>query len=140
MRLPTDRRGDTAGFSLIETLVALAIAGLAVTAIAGAFGAGLLGYRASEATATALSLAEGQIAAVSAGNALAPGQSEGMFAGRFHWRLTVAPYEDARKGFGFEQPPSALRLYRISIAVDWREGLRQQQLGLATMRLGRPPP
>ncbi len=111
-----------------------------MTAIADAFGTGLLGHRASEATATALSLAEGQIAAVSAGDDLAPGQSEGVFADRFHWRLTVAPYNDAQKSFGFEQPASALRLYRISIAVDWRDGLRQRQLGLATLRLGRPPP
>jgi general secretion pathway protein I len=140
VRFPPDRCGDSAGFSLIETLVALVVAGLAMAAIADAFGTGLLGHRASEATATALSLAEGQIAAASTGDELAPRQSEGVFADRYHWRLTVAPYDDRQKGFGFEPPASALRLYRIAIAVDWREGLRQRQLGLATLRLGRPPP
>src|SRR6266581_3196569 len=83
-----------AGFSLIEALVALVIAGLALTAIAGVFGTGLLGHQASDEAATALTLAEGKIAAAGAGEMLRPGRSEGIFAGRFRWELTIASYDD----------------------------------------------
>lgn len=132
--------------------MALVIAGLALTAIAGVFGTGLLVHQASDEVATALTLAEGKIAAAGAGEALRPGRSEGVFAGRYSWELTIAPYDDrqdadrqdaSRQGKAAAvgaQPLSALRLYRIAAAVAWREGARQRRLALATLRLGPSPP
>jgi Tfp pilus assembly protein PilV len=137
-----NRPGDSAGFSLIEALIALVITGLALTAIAGVFGNGLIGHRASEEAATALTLAEGKIAMAGASEALRPSRSVGVFAGRFSWALTIAPYDDRqdKTASGFDQPAPALRLYRISAAVAWREGTRQRRLALATLRLGPAPP
>jgi prepilin-type N-terminal cleavage/methylation domain-containing protein len=141
-----------AGFSLIEALVALVIAGLALTAIAGVFGTGFLVHQASDEVATALTLAEGKIAAAEAGEALRPGRSEGIFAGRYSWELMIALYDDRKDadrqdartqgnaGTVGAQPLSALRLYRIAAAVAWHEGARQRRLALATLRLGPPPP
>jgi hypothetical protein len=65
-----------------------------------------------------------------------------VFAGRFHWLLTIALYDDPERqaGAGFLQPEAGLRLYRISVAVEWRDGPRQRQLALATLRLAPPPP
>jgi prepilin-type N-terminal cleavage/methylation domain-containing protein len=145
--VPPSRRkpADTGGFSLIETLVALLIAGLAMAATAEVFGNGLLGHQASEDAATALSIAEGQIAVAAASDPMTPRQSEGMFGGRYHWLLTVTPYDDPQKdtaAAGFTQPATAtgLRLYRIAVAVDWRAGWRQRQVALATLRLRPTPP
>ena len=134
-------RPAAAGFSLIETLVALAIVGMALAAIAQVFGTGLLGHRVSEAAATALTLAESQIATASAAP-LAPRQSEGNFAENFHWRLTVALFDDPQKKLAglSTEPAATLRLYRISVAVDWRDGWRQRQLALSTLRLGPAQP
>ncbi len=131
-----------AGFSLIEALVALVITGLALTAIAGVFSTGLIGHQASEEAATALSLAEGKIAMAGATEALRPSRSEGVFAGRFRWELTIAPYDDRedKAAAGVDPAVSALRLYRIAAAVAWREGPRQRQLALTTLRLGPAPP
>src|SRR5690242_8222143 len=113
--------GASAGFSLIEALVALFITGLALAAIAGVFGAGLAGHQASDGAATALTLAEGKIAAAGSGQALRPGRSEGVFGGRYSWQLTIAPYDDRQDGdrqtktpATGAQPLSALRLYRIA--------------------------
>ena len=138
----------TAGFSLIETLAALVITGLALSAIAGVFGTGLIGHRASEESATALTLAEGKIAVAGAGQALRPGRSEGIFAGRYSWELTIAPYDDRHDAGQQSSAPAsatpaplpALRLYSIAAAVAWREGMRQRRLALSTLRLGPPPP
>lgn len=141
------RPGTIAGFSLIEALVVLFITGLAMAAIAGVFGTGLAAHQASDGAATALTLAEGKIAAAGAGETLRPGRSEGMFAGQFSWELTIAPYDDGRAADQRTkmaatgvQPLSALRLYRIAAAVAWREGTVQRRLALATLRLGPPPP
>lgn len=139
--------GGGGGFSLIEALVALVITGLALTAIAGVFGSGLLGHQASAAAATALTLAEGKIAVAGAAEALRPSRSTGVFAGRFSWELTIAPYDDGqdkdrqdKAAAAAGQPLASPRLYRIAAAVAWREGARQRRLALATLRLGPAPP
>jgi len=134
--------GARAGFTLIEALVALVIAGLALSSIAAVFSGGVLGHRASADAATAMTLAETTIAAAGAGVGLAPGRSAGIFAGRFQWEVTVAPYDDpaAGKDAPLGEKLSALRLYRIAATVGWRDGLRRREIALATLRLGPPPP
>jgi general secretion pathway protein I len=131
-----------AGFSLIEVLVALAISGLALSAIAGVFGDGLVADRTSADATTALTLAEGKIAAAGTVEPLRPSSSNGDFAGRFHWLLRVAPYQDhpADGAADADQPFAAFRLYRIEAAVAWNEGVRQRRLAIATLRLAPAPP
>jgi general secretion pathway protein I len=136
------RQAGAAGFSLIEVLVALAIGGLALSAIAGVIGDGLSGGRASDATASALTVAEGEIAAAGVAEPLRPGSSKGSFAGRFEWLRQVTAYEDRREDARSDgdQPLSRLQLYRIEVTVGWSEGTRRRQLTLATLRLAPVPP
>jgi prepilin-type N-terminal cleavage/methylation domain-containing protein len=138
------QRATPAGFSLIETLVALAITGLALAAIADVFGTGLLGHEVSDAATTALSLAETELATAGSATPLLSGESDGLFAGRFHWRLTITRYDDKpdrnTASAALAAPAGAPVLYRVAVAVDWRDGLRQRQLALSTLRLGPPPP
>jgi prepilin-type N-terminal cleavage/methylation domain-containing protein len=134
--------GPSDGFSLIETLIALVIAGLALGAIADVFGTGLLDHQASDAVATALSLAEGEIATVGSATPLQPGQSDGVFGGHYHWHRTIARFDDAPDrdaSSALATPAAALPLYRVEVAVEWSEGWRQRRLGLSTLRLGAPP-
>ena len=141
MPAPRPSRTGGAGFTLIETLAALAIVGMAAAAIAGVFGSGLLGHQVSDQVATALSLAETQMAAAGITEPLSPQQKEGVFAARFHWRLAVSPYDEPQNGKPpLDQSKGPLRLYRIAIAVDWREGWRQREISLDTLRLGPAPP
>src|SRR5438093_3450538 len=136
---PSRASAGAAGFSLIDALVALVIAGLALAAIAGVLADGLTGHEASAEAATALTLAEGKIAAAGASEPLHPGRSRGVFADRFRWEVTIAPYDDPPDkpaASALAPPPVALRLYRIAAAVTWREGLRRRQVALATLRLG----
>ena len=142
MRFSGPESGDTAGFSLIEVLVALVITGLALAAIAGAFGGGLQGHQVSEQAATALALAEEKIAAAGTVQTLRPGSIGGEFGGRYRWRLTIAPYEDRpdNSASAFDRSSVPLRLYRIEAEVAWRDGLRRRQLTVAALRLGPAPP
>ena len=122
-----------AGFSLVEVLFALAIAGLMLGATAGVFRNGLLGHENASDVAAAIALADEKIETAGVTETLRPGDSTGEF-GRFRWRLSIAPYADT------EAPPPNLRLFRIAIEVKWRDGLRQRQFGLTTLRLAQVPP
>jgi general secretion pathway protein I len=136
------RKPGQAGFSLIEVLVALAIGGLALTAIAGVVGDGIAGDRTSVAATTALTLAEAKIASAGTAEKLRPGTTQGTFAGRFEWLLRITRYEDREPDAAADlgQPASPLQLYRIEAAIQWREGMRQRRLTLATLRLAAGSP
>lgn len=120
-----------AGFSLVEVLLALAIAGLMLGATAGVFRNGILGHANAGDAAMAASLAEQKLAEAGVTAALRPGSSQGTF-GRFRWRVTVTDYADK------DEPPT-LQLYRVAAEVEWEDGLRHRQFGLSTLRLGPPP-
>lgn len=123
-----------AGFTLIEVLVALAIVGLALGAAAMVLRNGIAGHVASADLDTATAVAEERIAAADAGDTLHEGETHGVFADRYAWRLAVAPVKDKT-----QQPPAPFLLYRIEVEVSWREGVRQRRIALDTMRLARTP-
>jgi general secretion pathway protein I len=129
------------GFTLIEVLVALAIAGLALAAVAGVFGIGVLGHETAADANTALMLAEEKLGGAEAVATLRPGRNGGVYAGRFDWQVSVAPYADSDKSAVAPSPPPGaldpvpLRLYRIEASVAWRDGRHRRQLALSTLRL-----
>ncbi len=129
-----DRRA--AGFSLIEVLFALAVVGIALGTAASVFGNGILGYAAARDVDTALALAQGKLAAAGVTAPLQPGVSDGVFAGRFAWRLSVARFDDSAA----PPPPAPFGLYRIDASVAWREGPRRREIALSTLRLVAAPP
>jgi general secretion pathway protein I len=130
-------RGEAraAGFTLIEVLVALAIVGLALGAIAGAFSNGLVGHETASGVEAALAVAEERLAL--AGASLRPGVSNGTFAGRFAWQTTVSPYDAGAKPA--DAPTSLPSLYSIAVSVAWHDGHRSRQVSLSTLRLGAAP-
>lgn len=125
-------RRDSAGFTLIEVLVALAIVGLALGAVAATFGNSLTAHETAADAEAALAVAEEQLALAAA--APRPGNAAGNFAGRFAWRTTVAPYEDGSKTA--DPTHSAPVLYRVAVSVAWRDGRRSREIALSTLRLG----
>jgi general secretion pathway protein I len=133
-----NRRGS-AGFSLVEVLVALVITGLALAATAGVFRTGLLGHEAAAGADAALALAEEKIAAAGITEPLQSGRSAGLFGERFQWQVSIEPYQQ-KSSADPDQPLPDLQLYRVAVTVAWRDGHRQRQMALDTLRLGPPPP
>ena len=133
-------RGRSAGFTLIETLVALAIVGMALGAVAGVFGNGLAAHETAAGAEAALALAEERLALAGVAG-LRPGNETGTFAERFAWQTTIAPYEEKDdRDLGLTAAKSLPRLYRIAITVVWRDGHRERRLSLSTLRLGPATP
>jgi general secretion pathway protein I len=144
MRLPAmpffcrDRAGAS-GFSLIEVLVALAIVGLTLAATASVFGTGLFAHTTASDVDTALALAEEKLDAAGVTETLQPGSAEGVFAGRFRWRLVVARYDDKAAG-GADPSALGFGLFRIETTIAWDRGWRERRVTLATLRLASAPP
>lgn len=118
----------------MEVLFALAIVGLTLGTAATVFRNGLSGHAAAGDVDTAIALAEEKIAAAGVSEALQKGETHGLFADRFAWRVAVAPYEDKA-----QQTPSSFKLYRLDAEVAWRDGLRQRRIALGTLRLAPAP-
>jgi type II secretory pathway pseudopilin PulG len=125
---------------LIEVLVALAIVGLAMAAIAGVFSNGLIGHETASDAEAALAVAEERLAMAGGGPTFQTGTAKGSFAGRFAWQTTVSPYVDGGDASPIGQPKNLPPLYRIAVSVVWQDGHRSRELTLSTLRLGSVPP
>jgi general secretion pathway protein I len=123
-------RCRTAGFTLVEVLVALAIAGLAFGVALPIIAEALGGGAAAEAEAAATLTAQSLLGRVGQDIALADGTLSGRDGDRT-WKVEIAPWQmddAARPGFG-------VQAHRVAVSVSWPGRLRAQTLTLATLRL-----
>ena len=131
---PRGRRGTerSAGFTLIEILVAFTVAALLLGALYQLFSTGLRSSAAAENYESAMLLAESGLDAL-AGTALAAGETIDRL-GRFERRTSVRRRPDLLS----TDAPSVPVPYEIEVRVAWREGVRERSLSLSTLRAGPP--
>ncbi len=130
------RRRD--GFTLLEVMVALAIALPALFLLyrQGALALDLTGS--SLATQEAISRAQSHVAALS-GSALAPGDRDGDDGSGFRWRTRVTPVatQGPNRTTGRRSAYAAgTTLYAVSVQISWRSSRGPQTLALETRLLG----
>ena len=116
-------------------LIALAIVGLIVGTMAMVFRNGIASHATADDIDTAVAVAEETLATAGVTAPLKTGETRGLFAGRFAWRLAVAPYDDGAE----PMPPGPFTLYRLEVEVAWGDGPRRRQIALDSMRLARTP-
>ena len=117
-------RRHSAGFSLLELVVALAIMSIALGVLYRAVGGGVrtVGDLALHRRAVALGESVLQTRdAVPAEGWNESGQWEG-----FRWSVASTPYEAAAG--------NAVAVHRVQVDVAWSDGLRDQTFTLATLR------
>lgn len=122
------------GFTLIEVLVAFAIAALLLVPLLRLFSGGMSALGRGERSATATLWAETMLAS-SAGDALAAGTTGGTLPGGYRWRRSIALYGDDQ----ITPTVSPLVPYNVIVTVTWRDGTRDRSLSLETLRLAPPP-
>lgn len=128
-----------AGFTLLETLIALAVfAGLLIW-----FSTGITrswrGVSAAEVDKRALALAQALIEETGITTPLAPGIREGTAPDGLAWRIVVAPYR--AQGAGSETSGDASKASWVTVTVAPRTatGSARRPLTLTTLKLARGP-
>jgi general secretion pathway protein I len=130
----TPADAERGGFTLIEVLVAFAIAALLLVALLRVLALSLGAGERSELYTRATVLAESTLDAVGVVSPLVEGEGAELSEGPFHVHAAVERYHAP----GDPDTAQYLVLYRVSATVSWREGSRSRALTLTTLRLGQP--
>ena len=131
-----------AGFTLLETVVALVIAALALAALVSGVGGGLNATTASVRYDQAVVRAKSHLALAANGERLAAGTFQGDDGGGFHWLLRVAPVQTAEvRGSGLPGGAAASKpviLYSVAVSISWQDGAATRRVVLQTEQVGGP--
>ena len=120
----------SAGFTLLEVLVAVAIAGVALVALFQAAGGGLTAIHAAAHYEAAVQRAQSHLAAVGRDVALLEGESEGDDGGGYRWRLRIVPRASWPGGAG-----GSLSLFDVEVAVTAPGIWNRREVVLKTSRI-----
>lgn len=127
-------RGDV-GFTLLEVVVALALASLALMALFQAGSAGLLTVDSATRIEAAVDRAQSHLAEFADGGAIKPGESEGDDGDGYHWRLIARPMA-SQPADTLGQTEAPARLYDIDVTIWWGAGRHRRSVELETERIG----
>jgi general secretion pathway protein I len=112
------------GFTLLEILIALAIAALGLGALMAATGTGLGNADLAARTIEATRRAQSHLASVGIATPLRPGIQAGDDGENYRWRLRISE--------PVLRPRASTGLYTIEITIAWGN----RDLSLTTQRLG----
>ncbi len=124
------------GFTLLEVVVALAIAGLALV---GMFQAGSTGLVAADTAARAeeaVERAQSHLAAVGRNATLTAGQFTDDDGGGYRWRLSVQPVASRQTAAPDGGSTTNTTLYAVEVEISWRGAGHRRSVVLKTLRLG----
>jgi general secretion pathway protein I len=123
----TGARGS-AGFTLLEALIAIVILALSLSALMQLYGTGLRGVARIDEHLRARLLAQSVMAELSHDRRLRPGSRQGRLD-QFVWTLSVTRFDD---GAPASQQPGPWALHRLALTVSWPQGRR---IELQTLRM-----
>ena len=117
----TEHRKDQRGFTLLEIVVALTVAAIALPALLQAFSRGAKAHSLIENKTTAFYLLRLRMSEIEMLSEMEAGSEEGEFGedSRFTWASDIA--ETDTKG-----------LYEITVTVNWEERGREKSIQMAT--------
>lgn len=132
--MPNDHR--SAGFTLIETLVALVIFVAGYLLVYQTVSVGWRGTQVAHTESAALRIAQSRLAAAGVEQRLQEGEQSGQSADGYAWTTQVARYRRPDS----DDAPGQLAAYWVRVDVKWREGpLRKaRSLRLETLKLAVP--
>ena len=131
---PTGRPAER-GFTLLEVMIAFAIAAIALAVLYRGAAEGLLGSRLAARTEEAVSRGKSRLAALCHGGHLSPGDQTGDDGGGFSWRAQIqraATETIAPGGGGQPEPPMRTDLFAVRVTVSWPGTVRPHEVSLET--------
>jgi general secretion pathway protein I len=125
-------RNHPSGFTLLEVLVALAIVGIAVTAILQLFSSNLRVISASEDHVRASLMAEARMREIIDGEALVEKVWTETTSDGYRVDVAVSRVQTARA------ETIGATLLQVDLSLSWRRGARNRTINLKTLKLVRP--
>jgi general secretion pathway protein I len=125
-----------AGFTLLEVVVALVIAGLALVGLFQAGGTGLFAVDTAARAEEATERAQSHLAAVGRDAALTAGQFTDDDGGGYRWRLDVHPVATRQSPGPDGLSTTTTTLYAVAVRISWGEAGHKRSVVLKTLRLG----
>ena len=118
------------GFTLLEVLVAAAIAALALGVLFQGAAGGVRAARISAHVQEATSRAKSRMAVLERGGPVLEADNSGDDGGGFRWRTRVAQVARGR----------GVALYDLGVAITWATDGGQRQVALQSRRIAPAPP
>jgi len=126
------RRRPASGFTLLEVIVALAIAGLALIALFQAAGGGLFAVDQAGRVEEAIERAQSHLDAFGRVGAIVSGDLEGDDGGGYRWQLSATPL--AVQTTVIVGRTVARTLFDIKVTIWWQAGGHVRSVVLDTRR------
>jgi prepilin-type N-terminal cleavage/methylation domain-containing protein len=138
MSAPSTPWPSERGFTLVETLVSLAILTISLVALVEIFGVGFRGVRMSESDTAALHQATSRLARAGTETPLQAGQQQGVTSGGLEWSVVIEPYA-ARYAEG-DTRLGGLEAYWVTVEVRWQSSTlaTPQTVSLKTLKVRGP--
>jgi prepilin-type N-terminal cleavage/methylation domain-containing protein len=133
-------RNRTAGFTLLEVVVALGLLGLILAVLGDSLRTGLSSAARAAALQPPLTVAEARLAAVGVSEPLVAGRSHGEDARGIAWQLAIEDYRDDDFDGPSSDAPGVPRLFRVRVTVSWVQRDGPHSLSLDSLRLARVAP
>jgi general secretion pathway protein I len=127
------------GFTLLEVVVAVAIAGLALVGLFSAGSGGLLAVDGAARVDEAVERAQSHLAAFGRAGATVAGESEGDDGGGYRWNLRAQPVASQQSDLS-GRTAAAMTLFDVEVMISWRAWGHQRSVVLDTRRLGAAVP
>lgn len=121
------------GYSLIEVVVAVAIAGIALTMLLQAVQGNAERTALSREYVLATAFGESMLARVGRDLSMETGTRSGRFREAFNWTRTIRPYVDPPQTG--EESDVAVSPYEVVVTISWRSGGKSHDLSLRSLRL-----
>jgi general secretion pathway protein I len=125
-----------AGFTLLEVVVAVAIAGLALVGMFQAGSGGLFAVDTAARAEEAVQRAQSHLAAVGRDAALVQGDASGDDGGGYRWRLQVQPAAQRQGVAADGVTPQNATLFSVQVSISWQSRGHERAVTLQTLRLG----
>lgn len=130
---PARTRKSAGGFTLLEVVVALAIAGLALVGLFRAGSGSVFAVDAAGHVDEAIQRAQSRLAAIGRIGEITPGEIEGDDGDGYRWQVRARPVSAWQVGSG--NAAATLTLFEIEIAITWQAGDGRRSVVLSSLRL-----
>lgn len=125
-------KNNTAGFTLLETLVSLAVLAISLGVVYQVFSSAMQGTALASDYAKASMYADSHLAKIGNSVHFLSGETNGIYNKHYHWSLLVQALDQADSSDLIDEK---IQEYKIVLDVFWKSGHKKRSIRATTYRL-----